>query len=88
MKPCHIIRSSRIFIPWRVTITHLQIWLRVCGRLVKAEYSPPFSDYSVLDENFNYVNYSENRHIGYQYIVVNKWGLQLEEPIQVSFNGN
>lgn len=61
--------------------------VRVCGRLVKAEYSPPFSDYSVLDENFNYVNYSENRPGGYQYDVVCKWGVQLEEPIQVSFNG-
>lgn len=56
------------------------------GKLVKQEFSPPFTDYTI-DEQKDFFRYSENRDNGYDYIVWCKWGLQLEEPIQVECNG-
>ena len=56
------------------------------GRLVKQEVSPPFTDYTTHEDK-DLVSYNENRDDGYSYCVWCKWGLQLEEPIQVESNG-
>lgn len=59
----------------------------ISGTLVHADCSPPFDDYSVLYEDLDYINYRQSGDSGYQYIVNYTWGLQLDTPILVEYNG-
>ena len=59
----------------------------ISGKLIKADDEPPFDYYTIQEEDTDYISYRESGDYGYQYIVENRWGLQLDEPIRIECGG-